>query len=307
MDDIVRRSILLVSVLDREGVAGSWRHGADAITLDLADGVPESEKEQARGLARESIATARRGGAEVFVRINKELAYADIEASGWPGLTGIVLPSPEVAKDVQDVADLLEEMERRHGISAGSLQLFLLLGTPKGVWNIRELIYASARVSSVGLDGTNLCRSMGILPREDFDPFLFATGRLVIECTAARVQPVGMSHPLSIVPRLLSGDEIHRLAERGRNTGFKGAICPHPSWVEPCNRAFSPTEEQVELYREIRRVFGEGVAQGRAAVPMNGRMLDVPVDERAKKMIALWERCQRRDAEKATAVAVNRG
>jgi len=307
MDDIVRRSILLVSVLDREGVAGSWRHGADAVTLDLADGVPESEKEQARGLARESIATARRGGAEVFVRINKELAYADIEASAWPGLTGIVLPSPEVAQDVQDVADLLLEMERRHGISAGSLQLFLLLGTPKGVWNMRELIYASARVSSVGLDGTNLCRSMGILPREDFDPFLFATGRLVIECTAARVQPVGMSHPLSIVPRLLSADEIHRLAERGRNTGFKGAICPHPSWVEPCNRAFSPTEEQVELYREIRRVFGEGVAQGRAAVPMNGRMLDVPVDERAKKMIALWERCQRRDAEKATAVAVNRG
>jgi hypothetical protein len=32
-------------------------------------------------------------------------------------------------------------------------------------------------------------------------------------------------------------------------------------------------------------------------------MLDVPVDERAKKQIALWERCQRRDAEKAAAVA----
>ena len=302
MEDIVRRSILLVSALDRDAVSSSWGHGADAVALDLADWVSAPAKEEARALVRESIPTARRGGAEVFVRINREVAYADVEASAWPGLTGIMFPSPETAEDVRDVAALLAEMERRHGIPGGSLHIFMLLGTARGVWNVRELIHASPRVSSVALDPPNLCRTLGILSQEDFDPFLYAAGRVVIECTAARVQPVGISHPLSVVPRLLPVEEIERLAERGRNTGFKGAICLHPSWVEPCNRAFTPTQEQVEYYREVRRLFAEGVARGSASVPLDGRMIDVPVDERAKKMIALWERCQQRDAEKAAAL-----
>lgn len=290
---------------DRDGVAGSGRHGADAVALDLAAVASVTAREDARARVRESIALARRGGAEVFVRIDSELAHADIDASARPGLTGIILPAAQVAADVQNVAGILSEMERRHGIPVGSLQVFLLLDTACGVWNIRELVNASPRVSSVALDYTGLCRSLGILPQDAFDPFAFAAGRLVIECTAAHVQPVGISHPLSVLPRLLPPEEIGRLAERGRNTGFKSAICPHSSWVEPCNRAFTPTTEQIEYYREVRRVFAEGIAQGRAAVPLDGRMLDVPVDERAKKQIALWERCQRRDAEKAAAIEAN--
>jgi citrate lyase subunit beta/citryl-CoA lyase len=305
VEDIVRRSILIVSARDRDGVANSWRHGADAVALDLPICGPGPGRDEARTLVRESITSARRGGAEVFVRIDKDLAYADIEASAWPGLTGIILPGAETGDGVREVAAILAEMERRHGLPLGSLQLFLLLGTAGGVWNIRELLNASPRVSSVALDYSGLCRSLGILPQEDFDPFLFAAGRLVIECTAAGVEPVGISHPLSVAPRILAAEEIERLAGRGRNTGFKGAFCPHPSWVGPCNRAFTPTDDQIEYYHEVRRVFAEGVAQGRAAVPLDGRMLDVPVDERAKKQIALWERCRRRDAEKAAALEAN--
>lgn len=302
MTDLVRRSILLVSPLDRDAVENCWRHDADAVVLDLGDGVPEAAKAEARALIQECIAAGRRGGAEVFVQIAGETAYADVEASAWPGLTGIALPSPETAEEVRGAAALLADAERRHGIPAESLQLFLLLGTATGVWNIRGLLHAGPRVSSVALDTANLCRTLGITAQDGFDPFLYAAGRLVIECTAAGVQPVGISHPLSVTPRLLPAQEIERLAERGRNTGFKGAICPHPSWVEPCNRAFTPTREQVDYYREVRRLFADGVARGSASVPLDGRMIDVPVDERAKKMIALWERCQQRDAQKAEAL-----
>jgi len=290
-------------VRDRDAVAGCWRHGADAVALDIGGDAGMASREMALPLLRESIASAGRGGAEVFAIIDKAVAYADIESAAWPGLTGIMLPSPEIPENVQDVAAVLDEVERRHGLARGSLQVFLLLGTASDVWRVRELIAASARVTSVGLDATSLRRDLGIVPREDFDPFLFAAGRLVIECTAARVQPVGISHPLSVLPRLLPSAELERLAQRGRNTGFKGAICPDPSWVEACNRAFTPTVEQIEYYREVRRVFAAGIAQDRAAVPLGQQMLDVPVDERAKKQIALWERCQRRDAQKASAMA----
>ena len=309
VEAIVRRSILAVSMADRDGIAACGRHGADAVALDLAAVIDPAARDEARARMREAIIQARRGGAEVFVRIDSALAYVDVEAAAWPGLTGIMLPAARVAADVQEAAGVLAELERRHGVPVGALQLFLLLDTGAAVWNVRELISASPRVSSVALDYTGLCESLGIVPQlavEDvFDPFLFAAGRLVIECTAARVQPVGISYPLSLQPRLLPAEELAQLVDRSRNTGFKGAICPHPSWVEPCNLGFTPTTEQIEYYREVRRVFAEGIAQGRAAVPLDGRMLDVPVDERARVQIALWERCQRRDAEKAAAVAAN--
>jgi citrate lyase subunit beta/citryl-CoA lyase len=87
-----------------------------------------------------------------------------------------------------------------------------------------------------------------------------------------------------------------------RNLGFKGTICPHPSWVEPVNIAFSPTSEQVAYYTRVREVFAEGVARGTAAVPLDGKMIDVPVDEWAKAVLHLAALCQARDQEKHRAL-----
>ena len=68
------------------------------------------------------------------------------------------------------------------------------------------------------------------------------------------------------------------------------------------NDSFSPTPEQVDYYAEVRNVFAEGVARGTAAVPFRGRMIDVPVDEWAKVVLARAERCRARDREKMQAL-----
>ena len=71
---------------------------------------------------------------------------------------------------------------------------------------------------------------------------------------------------------------------------------------DACNRAFTPTEEPVAYYREVRQAFAEGVRRGKAAVPFaGGRMIDVPVDLRAKLYLKWAERAHARDAEKAKA------
>src|SRR3989454_11374633 len=67
---LVRRSNLLAPITDAERVNQAWQSDADAITLDLEDGVVETRKAQARGLVKEAIALAGQGGAEVFVRVN---------------------------------------------------------------------------------------------------------------------------------------------------------------------------------------------------------------------------------------------
>ena len=304
MKPLVRRSYLAVSILDRQGVEESWTYDADVVILDLDDTVLDGEKSAARALVKDSIPVAARGAAEVFVRINRPLSQADIEASVWPGLSGIVYPGAEARLDIDETDSLLTEMERRRGVVEHSLQIVVLLRSGKGIWNVREIIKASPRISSVGLDEINLCRALGIVPDAEFDPFVYAKGRIVIEGRAAKVQPVGISHPFGVLGQSDDADEIYRLALRGKNLGFAGVICPDPSWVEPCNRALTPSEEQLDFYRETRRLFAEGVAQGTAAVPYPGTtmMIDVPVDERARLTLELSELCTARDAEKAAAV-----
>lgn len=304
MEPFVRRSHLLVSAGDEAQVAASWRHEADAVVLDLADSVPDVDKPRAREHLKAAVATAARGGAEVFVRLNTTLAYADIAASAWPGLKGVVCTGPETAAEIEAIATTLAEFEKKRGIASGALHIIVILDSGAGVWNIRQIITASPRICSVGLDEGHLCRHLGIVPNAEFDPFVYAKGRVIIEGRAAKRQPIGISHPYGLFPQFDDAEAIHRLALRSKNTGFAGIMCPHPAWVKPCNRALTPTEERLEFYRETRRLFAEGIARGTAAIPYPGTtmMIDVPVDERARITLELWERCAARDAAKQAAL-----
>jgi citrate lyase subunit beta/citryl-CoA lyase len=298
----VRRSNLMVPMTVQQFVEKAWRYNADAITLDLEDGVPQAQKGEVRSSLQEAIASAGRGGAEVFVRVNKPFLQADLAAAAWPGLRGVMLPKVESRAEVVEAAGLLTALERQRGIEVGSLELVVLLESALGVWNIRDIVTASPRVTQVGLGESDLCRDLGIAATETEDPFVYARGRVVIEGIAAGVQPIGMAFPLGLTPRLLPEKDLLLMATMARNLGFKGALCPHPSWIEPVNAAFSPTAEQVAYYTKVREVFAEGVTRGTAAVPLDGKMIDVPVDEWAKVVLHLAALCQARDEAKQQAL-----
>jgi citrate lyase subunit beta / citryl-CoA lyase len=302
VQQFVRRSNLMVPMAVQRFVEEAWRHNADAITLDLEDGVPHSHKGEVRAHLKEAIALAGRGGGEVFVRVNKPFLKADLAAAAWPGLAGIMLPKVESDAEVLEAAELLTGLERQRGIEVGSLELIVVLESALGVWNIRAIVTASPRVTQVGLGESDLCRDLGITATEEEDPFVYARGRVVIEGIAVGVQPIGMAFPLSFIPRLSPEKDVLRLSTVARNLGFKGAICPHPSWIDPVNAAFSPTAEQVAYYTKVREVFAEGVARGTAAVPLDGKMIDVPVDEWAKVVLHLAALCHARDEAKQQAL-----
>jgi citrate lyase subunit beta/citryl-CoA lyase len=304
MSILIRRSNLLVPLTDAAAVEWVWRHNADAITLDL-EGVAPERKADARARVREVIGMAGKGAAEVFVRVNKASLRADLEASVWPGLRGVMLPWVESAAEVTEASGIVTELERARGLAAGSASFIVLLESARGVWDIRAIITASPRVTQVGLDEVDLADSFGIrdflVHDAEHDPFVYARGRLAFEATAAGVHPVGMAYPLSVQQREAPEEEVHMLATKARNLGMKGVICPHPAWVAPVNAAFTPTAELVAWNKRVREAFAAGVAAGTAAVPLEGRMIDVPVDEWAIVVLAMAEACAARDAEKRAA------
>jgi citrate lyase subunit beta/citryl-CoA lyase len=299
---LVRRSNLMVCVNDADSVSRAWRHNADAITLDLEDGTVAGNA-RARDRVKDAITSSGRGAAEVFVRVNPSSLHADLEASVWPGVRGIMLPKVESAAEVTVVADIVARLERERGLDPGSLSFIVLLGSARGVWDIRAIITASARISQVGLDERDLAHDLGIDPAPEYDPLVYARGRLAVEATAAKVSAIGMAYPLSALPREMPDPEIHSLATQARNLGMKGVICPYASWVAPVNAAFTPTAELVAWNKRVREAFAAGVAAGTAAVPLDGKMIDVPVDEWAIVVLAMAEACAVRDAEKRAALS----
>lgn len=298
---LVRRSNLLVAATDEAAIAGAWRYNADAITLDLEEGVDPEDKARARTLVKGAVAPAARGAGEIFVRVNDSSLSEDLEASVWAGVKGIVLPRVESAADVAEAAEVITALERERGIGVGALEIIVQLESAPGVWNIRHILTASPRVRQVGLDERDLAANLGIVPTAEYDPFVYARGRVAVEATAAKASAIGMVWPLSLQRSAAGAEEVHQAATRARNSGMKGVFCPDASWVAPVNTAFTPTDELVTWNRRVREAFAAGVAAGTASVPLDGRMIDVPVDEWAIVVLEMAEACARRDAEKEAA------
>jgi citrate lyase subunit beta/citryl-CoA lyase len=292
---LIRRSNLLVPAADAVAVRDAWRRGADAVTLDLARGA-------SRAGLKEAIASAGKGGAEVFVRVGKAELKEDLEASVCPGLRGIMLPQVESAAEVIEAGKIAAALERQHGMAEGSLSFIAQIQTARGVWEIRAIVRASPRLTQVALDEAGLAADLGIKPAPEIDPFDYARGRIVVEAIAAKVSPVGMAWPLGAIPRQATESEVRTLATKSKNLGMKGVICPYAEWIAPVNAAFTPTPELVTWNRRVREAFAAGVAAGTAAVPLDGRMIDVPVDEWAIVVLAMAEACAKRDTEKAAAM-----
>ena len=301
MGILVRRSNLLIRVTDADAVKSAWRHNADAITLDL-----EGADSAARSGVQAAIEQVAQGAAEVFVKVDAETMVADLETAVWPGLRGILLNSVDSAAQVQSACERITELEAARGLPKNGLQLIVVVGSAAGVWNVRAIVSASERISQVFTDEVALAADVDITPLPDLDPFVYARGRVIVEAIAAKVMPVGIAYPLSVQTEAASPEAIHAMALKGKNLGLKGVLCPEPSWVAPVNAAFTPTPELVTYNKRVREAFAAGVAAGTAAVPLDGRMIDVPVDEWAIVVLETAEACAKRDAEKAAALSAGR-
>jgi citrate lyase beta subunit len=110
----------------------------------------------------------------------------------------------------------------------------------------------------------------------------YIKSQLITVATSVGAQALGMSYPLGLTQNPVDGETLTRAVRRARDTGFQGAVCPHVSWVKSCNDGFRPSADEAAYYTKVIEVFAEGLKRGMASVPLDGKMIDVPVDLRAK-------------------------
>jgi citrate lyase subunit beta / citryl-CoA lyase len=255
-----------------------------------------------------SIALAARGGAEVLVRVSRVAALAELDAAVFLGMAGIVARDVRCAEDVARIAERLDVLESRRGIAGGSLEIAVEVDHPSAVWYSLDIARATERFGAFILNEPALCRAAGMQtrPELEFDPLEYVKSQLITVATSVGAQALGMSYPLGLTGERVDADAMRAAVRRARDTGFKGALCPDVSWIAACNEGFRPSAEESAYYQRVIEVFAEGLKRGMASVPLDGKMIDVPVDLRAKVYLAWANRADARDQAKAAAHAAGR-
>jgi citrate lyase subunit beta / citryl-CoA lyase len=299
-----RRSSLILPVNVPRFVEKAWTRGADAVVLDLEDSVPAAEKASARKLVRGSLASAGRGGAEVLVRVNNDLALLadDIDDAVHPGLDGLSIPKAESPAQIHDIVSRIEQLERARGLTPGHVRLSLAIETPRGLLAVEEIARASDRIATLSIGVEDYCLELGVEPSADGLELLYPVARLVSVCKAVGVQPTGLVGSIAGFRDL---PVFEAAAMRARQLGCEGAGCIHPDQVTVLNRVFTPDPARVDHARRVVEAFEDGVRRGTASVNLDGKMVDVPVYKRAQVVMARAHAVEETERRKAEAVRRN--
>jgi citrate lyase subunit beta / citryl-CoA lyase len=261
---------------------------ADAIMLDIEDGVAPSEKDTARRQIAEALGRERAPKSPVrFVRVNAighARMSADVEAVVRPGLDGLVLPKVETPEEVRQVVMFLDQREPALQMSRGAVQLLIAIETPRGLLNAPAIAACSPRVVGLMFGAEDFGREMGLPTKREGEAqdLIYARSALTIAAASAHVQAID-----GVWVDLKDPEGLERFARQSRRLGFSGMSLIHPSQIDPVNANFSPTAEEIDYARQVLQAFEEANARGDGSIAFGGQLIDRPIVDRARRTLEL--------------------
>ncbi len=306
----LNRSALAVPGNNPKFIDRAPKSDADVVFFDLEDSVPMDQKPAARRLVIEAISDLDFRGKAVSVRINgldTPFMYRDVidlvEAAGAK-LDLILIPKVGCPGDVRMVDVLLSQIEAAMGLTR-RIGLELLIETAAGVQNLDAIAAASPRTEAILFGSGDFAASTGArlpgigLPSPDYriltapdpatgrreahwgDLWHYVLSRLVIAARANGLRPI--DGPFSDVKDL---DGCEAAMRRAAALGFEGKMVIHPSQIDAANRLFAPAPDEIAQARRVLAAMAEAERDGRAAVTLDGRMIDIASIRQAETIVA---------------------
>ena len=285
-----RRSVLYMPGSNVRALEKAKTLPVDGVIVDLEDSVAPETKETARKQAADAVKAGGFGGREVFIRINGVDSpwHADDLSAAARAAPDVILV-PKVSSP-----DTLELIGRRL-LDMGTdrkTRVWAMIETPLAIFNILS-IAAEARDSETRLSG-----------------FVMGTNDLAKD-TRARLVP-GRAPMLPWLSMCVAAARIHGIdildgvyndignadgfineCRQGVDLGFDGKTLIHPSQIEPCNAAFSPSPAEVEWARKMIEAFDLPENRGKGVVSIGGRMVERLHADMARRTVAIAQAIQR--------------
>ena len=273
------------------------RSAADAVFLDLEDAVAPDDKALARKHVIAALNDIEWGAKTLAVRINgldTHYMYRDVidVVEACPRLDLLVVPKVGVAADVYALDMLVTQIEQALG-RAKRIGFEALIETALGLSNVETIAQSSARLEAMSFGAGDLAASLrmrttsigglhpdyGVLSDRDAagertfhqtDPWHAAQTRMLVACRAWGVRPID-----GVYGDFKDAEGFVSASRRAAAMGFEGKWAIHPTQVAPLNDAFSPAPEEVERARRVVQAMEDAARQGRGAVQVDGRLVDI--------------------------------
>ncbi len=279
-----RRSVLYMPGSNARALEKARTLAADALILDLEDAVAPDAKQTARQQVCEAVRAGGFGRREVFIRINAfdtPWGADDLMAAVAAVPDAILLPKVSRREDLAAIGGRLDALG-----AAANIRIWAMMETPLAILNAKEIAAAAGepatRLAGLVMGTNDLAKDTRakILPGRA--PML----AWLMTCVAA-----ARSYGLDIVDGVFNdiGDAqgFARECAEARELGFDGKTLIHPSQIEPCNAAFSPTQDEVESARKIIAAFDQPENFDKGVVRIDGRMVERLHAEMARRTVAI--------------------
>ncbi|OIJ69103.1 HpcH/HpaI aldolase/citrate lyase family protein [Streptomyces mangrovisoli] len=249
-------------------VAKALLAGADVVVVDLEDAVTPDRKDYARDATAELLSEPQ--PVPVHVRVNAldgPWSDADLKALlDAPGLSGLRLPKVCYPADITRVAAATE----------GRLPLYALLETALGIEQAYAIASAHPALRGIALGEADLRADLGVREDAGLD---WSRSRVVVAARAAGLAPP----PQSVHPDIRDLEGLAASCAHGRALGFVGRAAIHPRQLPIIERAYLPTDREIEEAETVVRVAAAG--QGAQALP-NGQFIDAAVVAAARRTLS---------------------
>jgi len=269
------RSLLFTPGSDESKLSRALASAADAVVADLEDAVVAGEKAAARELVREVFAaTPTHPGPLRLVRINgagTAFFANDLAAVEAVQPDALVLPKATPAA--------VDEL------GPDGPPIVAIVETARGVQLAYE-IAARPRVVALQIGAVDLGAEVGLEPRPDGLELLYVRSKVVLDSAAA-----GLRAPFDAVHLDVRADDaLEQECRLARSLGLRGKACIHPAQVPIVNSAFSPSGAEIDWARKVLEAYREATADGHGVLALGGSMVDLPVVERARRVLAEADR-----------------
>ena len=163
--------------------------------------------------------------------------------------------------------------------------LLLLLETPRAILRAAEIAAADAPVAALLFGAEDFTASLAVERTIDGEELSFPRAQIVLAAAAAGADAID-----AVCTDLNDADALHRDCMRACALGFRGKMAIHPKQVPVINEVFTPTAADVDRATRVINAYDEARAAGHGVTTLDGRMVERPIVERARRTIALAAR-----------------
>ncbi|UZK66225.1 HpcH/HpaI aldolase/citrate lyase family protein [Sphingomonas sp. M1-B02] len=285
-DPLIARSLLFAPGDSERKLAKAGGSGADLLLLDLEDAVAEARKPDARSMVAEHLRSADRQQPH-WVRINPldtGHALSDLAAIVPARPDGIMLPKATRA-EADRLHHYLTALEAAAGLPIGGIRTMVVATeTAPALFGLGD--YAGCpRLAALTWGAEDSAAALGASDNRDEDGDYAFPYQLFRALCLAGAAAAGVTAIETIHGDFRDAAGLEAVAVKARRAGFRGMMAIHPDQVPVINRAFSPSEAEIERAERIVRAFADNPGQG--TIGMDGAMLDMPHLKRAQAVLAL--------------------